>query len=304
MRPLIVPFTKMDGAGNDFIVVDNRWMRFSDADLAELARRYCPRRTGVGADGLLALDAPAGAGADFRMRYRNADGSLGTMCGNGARCLARFARRAGIEGRPEGEGARLEFDSDAGRYAAWVPEDPEAQVTLFIPEARAFEAIALAGVDERRPICSIWTGTEHAVLFVDHAAAEDVAGLGARIRHDAALAPAGANVDFVEVVDAGSAGAPARIRARTFEKGVEAETLACGTGAVASALAARLAGRVGAGRVFVEMPGGTLTVGFDLDGGAGRAEDARSITLEGPADVVFEGTLALHASALAGAAGR
>jgi diaminopimelate epimerase len=291
----------MDGAGNDFVVVDNRWMRFSDDELAGLARRYCPRRTGVGADGLLALDAPEGEGADFRMRYRNADGSLGTMCGNGARCLARFARRAGIDGRPEGEGARLEFDTDAGRYAAWVPDDPEAPVTLFIPAARGFAPVALNGEREPRPY-AIWTGTEHAVLFVDDAAAEDVAGRGARIRHDAALAPAGANVDFVQVLDAGAAGRPARVRARTFEKGVEEETLACGTGAVASALAARLAGNVAADRVLVEMPGGTLTVGFALDDGT-RAEDARDITLEGPAHVVFEGTLALHVGLLSEGAG-
>jgi diaminopimelate epimerase len=127
------------------------------------------------------------------------------------------------------------------------------------------------------------------VLFVDDVAAEDVAGLGSRIRHDAMLAPAGANVDFVEVIDRGDAGRPARVRARTFEKGVEEETLACGTGAVASALAARLDGRLDGDRVAVEMPGGTLTVGFELDGAG--AEGARDITLEGPATVVFEGTL-------------
>jgi diaminopimelate epimerase len=279
----------MDGAGNDFVVVDNRWMRFSDVELAGLARRYSPRRTGVGADGLLALDWPETDGAHFRMRYRNADGSLGTMCGNGARCLARFAHRAGIEGRPEGDGVRLEFDSDAGRYSVWVAERSEENVTLFIPEARGFAAVTLADVDEPRQVCSIWTGTEHAVLFVDDVAAEDVAGLGGRIRHDGALAPVGANVDFVEVVDRGDAGRPARVRARTFEKGVEEETLACGTGAVASALAARLDGRLDADRVAVEMPGGTLTVGFELDGP--RAEDARGISLEGPATIVFEGTL-------------
>ncbi len=289
MRPLIVPFTKMDGAGNDFIVLDNRWLRFSENELAELARLFCPRRAGVGADGLLALDAPAGAGAEFRMRYRNADGSLGTMCGNGARCLARFAHRAGIAGTRGDGGTELSFESDAGLYAAWVPDEADDPVIVFIPQARAYAPVALAAVNERRPVCSIWTGTEHAVLFVDDTDAEDVTGLGSRIRHDAALAPAGANVDFVQVVEAGSGGVPARVRARTFEKGVEEETLACGTGAVASALAARLAGRIDADRVEVEMPGGTLTVGFRLGGPA--AEDGVAITLEGPARFVFEGTL-------------
>jgi diaminopimelate epimerase len=289
----------MSGAGNDFVVVDNRWMRFSDEELAALARRYSPRRTGVGADGLLALDVPEGGGADFRMRYRNADGTLAAMCGNGARCLARFARRAGIAGTPGQGGTTLAFDSDAGRYSAWVPDDPGAPVTLHIPEARGFAPVALAEVDEPRSLSSIWTGTEHAVLFVDDTDAEDVAGLGARIRHDAALAPAGANVDFVQVVDAGGAGRPARVRARTFEKGVEEETHACGTGAVASALAARLAGRLDADRVEVQMPGGTLTVGFRLEGPT--AEHAGAITLEGPARVVFEGTLAVPPGDLGGA---
>jgi diaminopimelate epimerase len=205
----------MDGAGNDFVVVDNRWMRFSEAELAGLARRYCPRRTGVGADGLLALDAPESDGADFRMRYHNADGSLATMCGNGARCLARFAHRAGIVGTPGDGGTSLAFDSDAGRYAAWVPERPDDPVMLFIPEARGFEAVALQGVDESRPLHSIWTGTEHAVLFVDDIGAEDVAGHGERIRRDSSLMPAGANVDFVQVIDDGGSDRPGRGAART-----------------------------------------------------------------------------------------
>ncbi|MEM6784481.1 MAG: diaminopimelate epimerase, partial [Bacteroidota bacterium] len=120
MPNLVVPFTKMSGAGNDFVVLDNRFLFFSDDELVALAQRYCPRRAGVGADGLLALNAPETDGADFRMRYVNADGSWARMCGNGARCLARFARHAGIG---EGEGtATLTFDSDAGRYTAAVPE--------------------------------------------------------------------------------------------------------------------------------------------------------------------------------------
>jgi len=294
-QPLVVPFTKMNGAGNDFIVLDNRFLRFSEQELAGLARLYCPRRYGVGADGLLALDPADAEGADFRMRYRNADGSLATMCGNGARCLARFARRAGIEGAPGDEGTRvLTFDTDAGRYSAVVPDDEGAPVRLAVPSPRGFGPVGLRGmpVPKASRVYGIWTGTEHAVLFVPDVTAEDVFQVGGRIRYDEAFRPAGTNVNFVEVRDAGEAGGTAVVRVRTYEKGVEGETLACGTGALASALVARLDGRVHADRVAVEMPGGTLTVAFRLDGDA--AEDVADLTLEGPAEVVYDGTLGVY----------
>ncbi|MEM0961634.1 MAG: diaminopimelate epimerase [Bacteroidota bacterium] len=273
---LVVPFTKMNGAGNDFIVLDNRFLRFSEGELATMARRFCPRRTGIGADGLLALEDAEDA--DFRMRYRNADGSLGTMCGNGARCLAGFAARAGL-GTEQDDGVRLQFDTDGGRYCARVPDRGRAgEVVLEVPDAGDISPVEAAGRDG---LLRIWTGTEHVVLFVDDASETDVAALGPAIRQDPAFDPTGTNVDFVEV----SAGD--RLVVRTFEKGVEAETLACGTGAVASALAAHHAGRLGpaTGRrsVAVQMPGGTLTVGFDEAGGA--------VTLAGPAETVYEGTL-------------
>ncbi len=286
-RPaLVVPFTKMNGAGNDFVVLDNRFLRFSDDELAALARHLCPRRTGVGADGLLALDDPsAGSGqaddaaADFRMRYRNADGSLGTMCGNGARCLARFAARAGL-GTGTAGGVRLAFDTDGGPYRALVPDRAASgPVALDVPPPREFGPAGVGGA------LRIWTGTDHAVVFTDDVAGADVDGAGRRLRHDPAFAPAGTNVDFVQVV------APGHVKVRTFEKGVEAETLACGTGALASALVAHLDGRLGdaAGRtvaVAVEMPGGTLDVGFEFDGDA-----VSDLTLAGPAETVYEGTV-------------
>ncbi|WP_420454930.1 diaminopimelate epimerase [Rubrivirga sp.] len=284
-RPaLVVPFAKMNGAGNDFVVLDNRFLRFSDDELEALARRVCPRRTGVGADGLLALDDPsAGSGqapdgaADFRMRYRNADGSLGTMCGNGARCLARFAARAGL-GTDTADGVRLAFDTDGGPYRALVPDRAASgPVSLDVPPPRDFGPAGVGGA------LRIWTGTEHAVVFTDDVGQADVEGLGRRLRHDPAFAPAGTNVDFVEVAG------PDRVRVRTFEKGVEAETLACGTGALASALVAHLDGRLGDGArqsVAVEMPGGTLGVGFRVDGDA-----VSDLTLAGPAETVYEGTL-------------
>ncbi|MDT0633025.1 diaminopimelate epimerase [Rubrivirga sp. S365] len=305
-RPaLVVPFTKMDGAGNDFVVVDNRFLRFSEDELAALARRVCPRRGGVGADGLLALEEPDAEGAHFRMRYRNADGSLATMCGNGARCLARFAARAGL-GEPagdeggaaaedEGGAVALVFDTDGGRVRAVVPAPRLAsgEVTITLPPPRDFGPTGLRDgpTPKSSRVYRVWTGTEHAVVFVGDLDREDVAATGGRLRWDHAFRPAGTNVDFVQVTGAD------RLAARTFEKGVEGETLACGTGALAAAVVAALTdqldrpapdGTGGAGRyrVAVDMPGGTLTVAFRLDGG-----EVSDLTLSGPADTAYEGTL-------------
>ncbi len=275
MPALVVPFTKMHGAGNDFIVLDNRFFHLSGDELAGLARRFCPRRFGVGADGVLALSPPTEEGHDYRMDYRNADGSPAGMCGNGARCLARFARAAGLDSEP------LVFASDDGLYRASVPGEAEAPVRLFVPPPKHFDperALAAGGT-----VPYIWTGTDHTVVFVRDVEAASVEKIGPRIRHDAALAPEGANVNFVQVLGEH----PARVQVRTFEKGVEAETLACGTGALAAALVARLMGRVEGETVEVAARGGTLRVGFGINAHG----HVRDLWLEGPAVAVYQGTL-------------
>ena len=281
-RRLILEFTKMNGAGNDFIVIDNRFYNFSDEELSDLAKRFCPRRTGVGADGILAFSTPQDPEHHYRMRYFNADGSRGSMCGNGARCLARFARLAGVDAE------EMVFESDAGLYRALVPAAATAPVRLYVPPPRDFRPETPLHAPAARAAGAahyIWPGVEHIVLFVDAVENAPVETLGPEIRWDEALAPAGANVNFVEVLDADRAG-EARLRVRTFEKGVEGETLACGTGAMASALVARLLEQVQQSTVAVEMPGGTLNVGFQRDG-----ETIYDLYLEGPADVVYRGTL-------------
>lgn len=276
-RALVLEFTKMNGAGNDFIVLDNRFYTFSDDELSDLARRYCPRRTGIGADGLLALSPPQSEGAAFRMRYFNADGSRATMCGNGARCLARFARYAGMEQE------ELLFDSDAGLYRAYLPADLQAPVRLFVPPPQRFtESVPVESDTGGQAVHFIWTGTDHAVMFVPEVETVSVASLGHALRFDEAFQPAGTNVDFVSVTQK----APATVRMRTYERGVEAETLACGTGALASALVARLTGQVEGDAVTVLAPGGTLRVGFRLEGGG-----VHDLWLEGPAEVVYRGTV-------------
>ncbi|HMB92775.1 MAG TPA: diaminopimelate epimerase [Rhodothermales bacterium] len=278
---LVLEFTKMNGAGNDFIVIDNRFYHFSDEELFDLARRLCPRRTGIGSDGLLAFARPADAAHHYRMRYVNADGSLGTMCGNGARCLARFARQVGL--RDE----EMLFESDAGVYRAIVPAEDDADVRLYVKPPKHWQPNKpLTDASVMPSIHYLWTGTEHAVCFVDQVRELPVGDWGPVLRHDAALKPNGANIDFVEVLDSGSASSEARLRVRTFEKGVEAETLACGTGAMASALVARFLGHIGADTVVIEMPGGLLRVGFRLDG-----DVVQDLYLEGPAESVYRGTV-------------
>ncbi len=283
-RKLVLDFTKMAGAGNDFVVVDNRFYHFSDEELAGLARRLCPRRTGIGADGLLAFAPPSDEVHHFRMRYVNADGSVATLCGNGARCLARFARSAGLTADP------LVFETDAGILRAHVPADPEAPVRLHVPPPRNLAlGWALDDPPDDVPLHYVWTGTEHVVRFEDAVAEAAVERIGPRLRADASLAPAGANVNFVQVVHvggAGSAGQEAALEVRTYEKGVEGETHACGTGALAAAVVAHRAGHVRSRRVHVHMPGGTLTVEMHAEDGTLRA-----LVLEGPVAAPFRGTV-------------
>lgn len=272
MPRLVVEFSKMNGTGNDFIVIDNRFYHFDDAELSEMAKRFCTRRTGIGADGLLALNVPLGD-ADFRMRYINADGSIGTMCGNGARCLARFARSAGLHEDP------LRFETDAGPHVAYV-DDESASVRLSMVEPRDLRR-EITLEDGLPDVTYVWTGTEHAVTFVEDVASVDVGTIGPLIRREPAFTPTGVNVDFVQV-DRDRA----RLVVRTYEKGVEAETLACGTGAVAAACVAKEMALLDQNRISVDMPGGRLLVTF-------AEPSAPGVTLEGEAAIVYRGSFEL-----------
>jgi diaminopimelate epimerase len=208
------------------------------------------------------------------MRYVNADGTIGTMCGNGARCLVLFARRAGMDA------SEMRVETDAGVFRAKGSEDGPVRIYQhaladYTPH-RVLDSMAEMDIADAH---YIWTGTEHLVCFVDHVADTPVGAWGPVIRQDEALAPAGANIDFVEVIDDN------RLLVRTYEKGVEAETLACGTGAVASAVVARMLERTDSDRIDVDMPGGRLTVGFRLE-----EWGVQDLYLEGPAEAVYRGT--------------
>lgn len=263
-------FTKMNGAGNDFVMVDNRdgTLALTDAQIA----RLCDRHRGVGADGLLAVEK-AQAGADWRMRYYNADGAEAEMCGNGARCFARFVRKIA----PSDAGA-ITFETPAGRISARFEGD---EVALGMSEPGPFnDGVALDAAGTPLTVYAINTGVPHAVVLVDDLDGTDVRRLGAALRHHHHFQPRGTNVNFVRQLG------PQDLAIRTYERGVEDETLACGTGVVASALTlATLTGAASPVRVRVRG-GDTLTVTFD------RADTGfANVVLKGPADFVFEGEI-------------
>lgn len=262
-------FVKMSGAGNDFVVADNRSGQFR-AEPAVVAR-ICDRRFGVGADGLLLVEPSKTA--DFFMRYYNADGSEAEMCGNGARCIARFYSERCDTAKRE-----LRFETRAGLIEATVGGE-HVRLKLSKPyDVRLHQSIHLKG--GTREYHFVNTGVPHAVFFTDDADREMIQDVGAEIRHHKDFAPRGTNVDWVQR-RGGNA-----IRVRTYERGVEAETLACGTGVVASGIVAHLVHDVPLPVKVTVQSGRILEVNFSRDG-----EDFRDVTLAGPAEYAFEGTL-------------
>ncbi len=268
----VFEFIKMSGTGNDFVVTDNRNGKIPEEAKPGLARTLCPRRTAVGADGLLLLEMSDTA--DIRMRIFNADGTEPEMCGNGSRCLAYFARRL------RAAGAEMMIETPAGILRAEVDDHP-VRVDMTRPKDIASRGeLTFAG--ESREVFYADTGVPHAVVFVDDLKAVDVREWGRAIRSHEAFQPEGANVDFVKIEESGS------ISVRTYERGVEDETLACGTGAVASALVS--AWREGwEESVSVRVRSGEdLGVHF-----RGTAPEFDRAMLEGDVSVVFLGEAAL-----------
>jgi len=267
-------FTKMNGAGNDFVMLDNR-----DGKLAlvrEQIARLCDRHRGVGADGLLIVE-PAHGSADFRMRYYNADGGEAEMCGNGARCFARYARQVSGESRET-----ITFETEAGMIGARCVGD-NVQIDMSAPHSYAVATTLFVNGHELT-VHFINTGVPHAVIFVEDLEATDVHGIGSAIRHHAHFAPRGTNVNFAQVLTIGE------IAVRTYERGVEGETLACGTGVVACALIHHLESGAQSPVATRVRGGETLRVGFDRGAEPG---DFQKVTLTGPADFVFDGTVSL-----------
>jgi diaminopimelate epimerase len=267
-----LPFVKMTGAGNDFVVIDNRARRHALS--AAQIERLCHRRFGIGADGLLAVEPADGPGADFRMRYYNADGGEAEMCGNGARCFARF-----VQAMPRAEVERVRFLTPAGLITGDYLGG-EVRVNLTEPTETKIRQRADFGWGEIE-YHFMNTGVPHVVLFVPDVEKAEIVAHGRAIRRSPVF-PRGTNVNFVQVVDAQN------LLVRTYERGVEDETLACGTGVTAAAL---LTNRVRGNPLPLRLKvrgGDILTVGARGDG-----EGFRDVTLTGPAVEVFSGEIPL-----------
>jgi diaminopimelate epimerase len=267
---VLLEFTKMNGAGNDFVLLDNR------AQSTQLSRdqivRLCDRHRGVGADGVLIL-VPARTGkADWAWDFYNSDGSTGEMCGNGARCFARFVQKTvGLNGS-------FNFETEAGVITATF-QGQRVTVNLTKPKGLKLNARLTLSSGETT-LHSLNTGVPHAVLYVPDADQAMVHSLGPEIRRHPHFGPRGTNVNFVQVLE------PNHIRVRTFERGVEGETLACGTGVSAAAMiSAQVHKFTSPVRVQVQS-GETLEVEFKESGG-----EFDHVRLTGPAEFVFEGQI-------------
>ena len=263
---MIIPFSKYNGAGNDFVLVDNRQddIRLTADQIAHI----CHRRFGVGADGLILLGAPAD-GYDFVMQYFNSDGLPADMCGNGARCIVAFAHTLGF-GHPVDGKPTFHFLAGDGPH--------QAEIIHFSPASQSgLVTIHMKDVDNITSCLDGWllnTGVPHYVQFVNNLDTLDVAGEGRRIRHLPQLGPQGANVNFVQLQPDG------RLDVRTYERGVEDETWACGTGVTASAIVT--------GCNNIRTRGGDFSVSFQR-----TANTATAIRLTGPVALNFTGQINL-----------
>ncbi|GGA79117.1 diaminopimelate epimerase [Arenimonas soli] len=273
-------FSKMHGAGNDFVVLDLRGGL--PAPTPALARALGDRHTGVGFDQLLTIEDPAQAGAVARYRIWNADGSAAQQCGNGARCVAAWLQRDGVASEsmfvleaPPGPVAVQSLGEGRYALALGVPRFEPADLPFRAEAAQDSYRFTLGGQDVVFGIASM--GNPHAVVEVPDVDAADVAGLGPALQARAEF-PEGVNVGFAQVL------APDRIRLRVFERGA-GETLACGSGACAAVAVLARRGRIGR-HVFVELPGGTLEITWP--------GDQSPVTMAGPTAFVFEGDFLLE----------
>ncbi|RPD51509.1 diaminopimelate epimerase [Paracnuella aquatica] len=258
-----INFYKYQGTGNDFVILDNRNGEYSSLSKKQV-QAICQRRFGVGADGLMMLNAHAEY--DFEMKYYNADGGESTMCGNGGRCLVKFAYDRGII-------------KTVYRFLA-VDGPHEASVDL--DGSVSLKMVDVSGMQQQSGSFVLNTGSPHFVQFSSNVMAEDVAKRGREIRNSPPFVAEGINVNFVEQTEDSY-----RIKVRTYERGVEDETYSCGTGVTAAALVCYHNDN-GFNRVEIDTLGGRLSVDYDKVG-----DSFQNIWLTGPAVQVFQGSIQL-----------
>ena len=256
-------FYKYQGTGNDFVMIDNR-SNFFPKENTQLVAHLCDRRFGIGADGLILLDNDTDT--DFRMVYYNSDGNLSSMCGNGGRCLVAFAKKLNIIQN------ETTFIATDGLHYATVADDGVVSLQMIDVEE----------IKNTSEYSFLNTGSPHHVQLVADLEHYNVKENGAAIRYGALYGKPGSNVNFVKKIDATT------FALRTYERGVEDETLACGTGATAVAIAMNAIGQTDLNTININVEGGKLAVSFDKNNGK-----YSNVFLKGPAEFVFKGTIEL-----------
>ena len=267
-------FTKMQGAGNDFIIINNMELKLPVEKLSAIANKLCQRKVSIGADGFMVVDFPEGD-ADFKMRFYNQDGSIGEMCGNGARCISRYAYINKIAGKT------MTFETGAGIVSSEVLEGRLVKVQLNNPEVINLQNDI--EIENKKYECSYLElgnpGLPHAVVKYDLHDAEDseIFNIGRKIRYYEGF-PKGANVNFFEVINDNTA------IVKTYERGVEDLTLACGTGSASTAVALILKGYLKGNKVRIINPGGELLIEIEKNN-----DKIEKLYLIGDTNIVAEG---------------
>jgi diaminopimelate epimerase len=259
-------FYKYQGTGNDFVMIDNRSNTFPKEN-TELVAHLCNRRFGIGADGLILLETDTET--DFRMVYYNSDGNLSSMCGNGGRCLVAFAKKLNLIQK------ETTFVATDGLHYATVADDGIVSLQM----------IDVAAIKNTSEYSYLNTGSPHHVQLVDNLEQYNVKENGAAIRYGNLYGKEGSNINFVKKINENT------FSLRTYERGVEDETLACGTGATAVAIAMNAIGQTDLNVINLNVEGGKLTVSFEKGNGK-----YTNVFLKGPAEFVFKGTIAIQSS--------
>jgi diaminopimelate epimerase len=259
-------FYKYQGTGNDFVMIDNRSKTFPKEN-TELVAHLCNRRFGIGADGLILLETDTDT--DFRMVYYNSDGNLSSMCGNGGRCLVAFAKKLNLIQ------TETTFVATDGLHYATVADDGIVSLQM----------IDVAAIKNTSEYSYLNTGSPHHVQLVDNLEQFNVKENGAAIRYGNLYGKEGSNINFVKKINENT------FSLRTYERGVEDETLACGTGATAVAIAMNAIGQTNLNVINLNVEGGKLTVSFEKGNGK-----YTNVFLKGPAEFVFKGTIAIQSS--------
>jgi diaminopimelate epimerase len=255
-----INFYKYQGTGNDFVMIDNRNNTFPKNN-TKLIEFLCDRRFGIGGDGLILLENHSTY--DFTMVYYNSDGSTSTMCGNGGRCLVAFAKQLGVIDN------EAHFEASDGYHYAKFENNLIALQMIDVDEVQHFNSHEY-----------VYTGSPHHVQFVDDLSNFDVKNEGARLRYSDLYDASGCNINFVEQIN------PDTFSVRTYERGVEDETLSCGTGATGVAIAMFATNKTTSNKVTINVLGGKLTISFEVENNT-----YKNVFLTGPAEMVFGGSL-------------